>query len=82
MRRTMAIKPGAKTVQLLEQIIEDPVTGLTIKLEAWDGGDYAMHLYGNLPLGNRTLVFDKEGEFVGAGTHLSECPRPTWIKDA
>ena len=78
----MATKPNAKDCIIKEAIIEDLVTGITLQFEARDSGEFALYLYGNFEFGNRTLNFDKNGEMVGAGTHLRDCPRPTWISEA
>ena len=76
----MAIKPDAQKLTIVEQIIEDSVSGLTFQFEARPDGEFAIYIYGDLPLGNRTLNFSRNGEFEGAGIHLKECPRPTWIR--
>lgn len=79
----MATKPGAQKFEILEQIVEDTeVSGLTFQFEKRNSGEFAIYVYGDLPYGHRTLVFDADGNFAGAGTHLKTCPCPTWISEA
>ncbi len=77
----MATKPNAGQCVLNEQIIDDPVSGLTIQFELNDDNTVRMKIFGDLPLGNREFVFDKNGNEAGAGTALS-CPtRPSWLRE-
>ena len=63
-----------------EQIIEDPVSGLTIQFLVMDNGMPKLIVFGDLPYGNREFVFDEDGMEAGAGTVLT-CPRrPNWIR--
>ena len=58
-----------KTVNIREQVIEDFTTGLRIEFKVKDDGESQLRLSGTiLPFGNRELLFDKDGEYVGAGT--------------
>jgi len=75
----MSIKPGAQKFEILEQIVEDLVTGITLQFEKRDNGEFAIYLYGDFPFGNRTLNFDKDGNPTGGGTHTASCPKPNWI---
>jgi hypothetical protein len=78
----MAVKPSAKLCSVLEQIIEDPASGLTLQFVSMPGSDAPVRLriYGNLPFGNREILFDKNGAEAGSGTALSgSCP-PSWLK--
>lgn len=77
----MAAKPNAGTCTIKEQILEDPVAGLTLKFELRDDGSTKLALYGrDLPFGNREYVFDAEGNDEGSGTFLGETCRPTWLR--
>ena len=76
----MPEKPNGGSITLREQIIEDPVSGLTIQIERCDDGEGRVRLWGNIPFGNRDLAFDQEGRHVGAGTALRYCHRPSWLK--
>lgn len=56
-----------------EQVVEDSATGLTIRFEAREDGEFRLCLSGSiLPLGNREIQFDEDGQYVGAGTWLKE----------
>lgn len=66
---------------ILEQIIEDAVSEVTLQFKRSGDGGFILNLFGNFPLGNRTLVFDANGELAGSGTHLGGCTRPTWIDE-
>lgn len=80
----MATKPNAKDCIIKEQIIEDAVTGLTLQFVKYDGKNRGCRLtiFGeNLPFGNRDIFFDSNGEDAGSGTHVGECPKPTFIKE-
>ena len=74
------LKPGGKTFQLKEQIIEDPVTGLTLWIRK-AGPSWTLTLIGDcLEFGNRDLNFSAEGELVGAGTAVCCSPKASWLK--
>lgn len=79
----MALKPNALVCAIKEQIIEDPVTGLVLQFEMKPGSDapYRLRIFGDLPYGNREILFDKNGKEAGAGTLLSGSCRPTWIRE-
>ena len=76
----MAAKPQGGLCRIKEQIIEDPVTGLTFQFELRDDGSTKLRIYGDLSNGNREFVFDAEGEDQGSGTFLGEVCRPSWLK--
>ena len=62
-----------KTVNIKEQVIEDLASGLTIEFKAREDGEIRMVLRGStLPFSNREIQFDKDGQYVGAGTWLKE----------
>ena len=64
--------PNAGVTKIKEQVIEDLATGLTIEFKAREDGEFRLHLSGSiLPLGNREIHFDKDGDYVGAGTWLN-----------
>lgn len=77
----MALKPNSVICKIREQIIEDPVSGLTIQFEAKDDGTTRLRLFGNLPFGNREIVFDTDGQEAAAGVALGGICRPSWLKD-
>jgi hypothetical protein len=79
----MAIKPDGRICAIREQIIEDPVSGLTFQFECKPDSDAPVRLriFGNLPHGNRELLFDQDGKEAGAGTALTGACRPSWLKE-
>ena len=77
----MGIKDGAEDWTVKEQIIEDPVTGLTIQFEVMPDGDKRLRLFGPcLRFGNRELIFNERGEMSGSGTHVGGQCKPTWLE--
>ena len=65
------IKPNAKTLNIKEQLIDDPVTGLMLIFRVTPSGEGRLHLSGSiLPFGNRDFQFGSKGELVGTGTGL------------
>ena len=74
----MSIKPDAQQCQIREQIFEDPASGLTFQFERMPNGETQMRVYGDLPLGNREIVFDQDGKKTGGGTALTGLCKPTW----
>lgn len=80
----MATKPDGKMCEIREQIIEDLVTGLTFQFERKEDSDCPVRLriFGNLPYGNRELLFAPDGELGGTGTYLGDAPcRATWLQE-
>jgi len=60
-----------KMVNIKEQVIEDPASGLTIEFKAREDGEARLYLNSSvLPFGNREIHFDKNGLYTGAGTWL------------
>lgn len=76
----MALKQSGGVCQIREQIIEDPISGLTLQFERWDDGTSVLRLYGKLPFGNREFIFNSDGSEGGAGTALGEVCRPNWLR--
>ena len=79
----MAIKPDGGMCHILEQIIEDPVSGLTIQFSLAPGTDAPVRvsIHGDLPYGNREFLFNDKGAEAGAGTALAGSCRPSWLKE-
>lgn len=79
----MAVKPDGGMCSIREQIIEDRVSGLTIQFVAMPDSDAPVRLriFGNLPFGNREILFDITGAEAGSGTALRDIPRPSWLKE-
>lgn len=79
----MAVKPNGSVCVIREQIIDDPVSGLTLQFVHKPGTDapYRLHIQGNLPHGNREILFNEQGAEAGAGTALAgSCP-PSWLRE-
>ena len=79
----MAAKPNGGMCAIREQIIEDPVSGLTFQFVSMPGNDAPtrLRIFGNLPHGNREILFDKNGDEAGAGTALNGSCRPNWLRE-
>lgn len=78
----MASKPNGEQLIIREQIIEDPVTGLTLQFAHVPGSSapHRLRIYGALPDGVREICFDEDGREGAAGVDFSNSCRPTWIK--
>ena len=79
----MALKPGGEICTIREQIIEDPVTGLTFQFATAPGtsAPFRLKIFGDVPHGNREIAFDQDGQQVAAGTMVSGSCAPTWIRE-
>jgi hypothetical protein len=69
----MNIIPGKKLLALREQIIEDAVSGLTIKIVAAPDGTPRLMIHGGLACGKREFIFDPTGNFAGAALRQLCC---------
>jgi hypothetical protein len=78
----MAVKPNAGVCAIREQIIEDPVSGLTLQFVLAPDSTAPVRLIisGDLPFGNREILFDRNGVEAGAGTAVAGSCRPSWLK--
>lgn len=79
----MAVKPNGGVCAIREQIIEDPVSGLTLQVAFMqDDADAPVRLrvFGNLPYGNREFLFGPDGTLVGTGTALRGSCQATWLR--
>lgn len=78
----MALKPDGDICAIREQIIDDPASGLSLQFVHEPGSDapFRLYIYGDLPHGNREILFDRNGAEVGAGTAFAGSCRPSWIK--
>lgn len=65
-------------MEINNQVISDPFSGLVIKFE-----NGVMTIWGEmLPLGNRDFFFNSDGSFDGTGTGCGLCPvKPTFTED-
>ena len=76
----MPIKPNGDKCAILEQIIDDQASGLTLLFECENGRARLVIAGKSLPLGNREILFDQEGREAGAGTAVGNFRRPSWLK--
>jgi hypothetical protein len=79
----MALKPQGGVCSIREQIIDDPASGLTFQFIHKPGSDapYRLVIFGDLPHGNREILFNEDGAEAGAGTALTSSCRPTWLRE-
>jgi len=80
----VALKPDGKEWAIKEQIVEDLVTGLTFQFalnESDEEAPFRLKITGDLPFGNREILFSADGEKMAAGTLLVEACRPSWLKE-
>jgi len=66
--------------KVLEQIVDDPASGLVLQFESSAGKTRLVIAGKSLPFGNREILFDSDGKEAAAGTLLGEFRRPSWIK--
>ncbi len=76
----MAEKPNGRVGAVKEQIIEDPVLGMTLQITVDEKGVTKLIFLGDFPLGNREHLFYPDGTHMGSGTHLSQCPAANWLQ--
>jgi hypothetical protein len=76
----MPIKPNGNVCSIREQIVEDPATGLILQFECANGRTRLIIAGAALPLGNREILFDREGRETAAGTLVGEFRRPSWLR--
>lgn len=75
------IAETGKLCNIVEQVIEDPVTDLTIEFEVMPYGDTKMRILGpNLRFGNREFIFDQNGILGATGTAVACNCRPPQLK--
>ncbi len=73
------LKLGAQLCRIREQVLRDPVTGLTLQFEMDERGLTFLRIFGDFKFGNREIIFDEDGKEAGAGTHAGAVCRPTWM---
>jgi hypothetical protein len=78
-----SLKPDGGEWKIREQIVEDLVTGLTFQFEVNPAnGLFYFRIFGEaLPLGNREILFDQNGNECGAGTFMAGGCKPTWMTE-
>jgi len=71
------------TWQIKDQIVEDMPSGLIFQFETMPGNSapYRLRIFGNLPFGNREILFDVNGDEAGSGTYTSGLCKPTWASE-
>lgn len=78
----MTVKPNAQSFKIKEQIIRDPLSGLTFQFECMPETDapFRLKIFGDFPHGNREILFDIEGNEAGAGVAIGHSCSANWIK--
>lgn len=79
----MALKPNGKEWMVMEQIIEDLPTGITFQFSVVDDpdGPFRLHIFGDIPFGNREIIFSRDGKRMGGGTSTTGSCRPSWLQE-
>jgi hypothetical protein len=77
-KQRMPVKPHAQPCRILEQIIEDLPSGLTLLFEAFEGGTRLLIGGRALRGGNREVIFDPHGALLRVGAYDGEWP-PSWL---
>ena len=75
----MAEKPNGLVGAIKEQIIDDPVSEVTLQFCVDANGYTKLIVLGDFPMGNREYLFYPDGSYMGAGTQLAQCPAPNWL---
>ena len=77
----MGLKDDACEWTIREQIVEDLPSGLTFQFEVVPDSTarYRLCIFGDLPFGNREILFDVNGKEAGSGTALAGLCKPTWL---
>ena len=76
-----ALKPNGRTWTIREQIVRDPVSGLTLQFDVCADGSMRLRIFGDtLPHGNREIGFGPDGNrewsAVGVG---GRAPATGWM---
>lgn len=73
------LRQNARELRIVEQLIEDLVSGLTIQFAVNpNDGTSRLRIYGDIPFGNREFIFNALGQEAGAGVALTgPCDLPT-----
>jgi hypothetical protein len=67
----MRQQASAKHWIITEQIVADPVSGLTLEFTVTEDGAPSLTLYGDcLVFGNRTIIFENDGQTVHGETAI------------
>lgn len=75
----MTTRPNAKPWTILEQIIEDPVSGLALQFEVSNGKPVLrIYIQGEPIVTHRDIFFAPGGDCEGAGSQVSGCTKPAW----
>ena len=71
------MRHNAKPLKIMEQNIQDRVSGLTLQFERMPDGTQKLKLFGDFPFGNREFIFNAEGHKAGAGVALTDPNSPS-----
>ena len=72
----MVVRVNAHKWGILEQIVFDLPSGLTLQFEVMPDGTQRLRIIAeHLPFGNREIIFNVEGYEAGGGTYVGNaCP--------
>ena len=73
------MRQNARELRILEQLIEDPISGLTIQFAVnLTDNTSRLRISGDIPCGNREFIFNYLGQEAGAGVALTDlCDLPS-----
>ena len=70
---------AARAWTIQEQIVEDPASGLVFQFEVLPKGQFALRVFGDVPFGNREIIFNRDGCEMCTGSALTGPSKPTWL---
>jgi len=76
-----ALKPNAKDWTIKEQIIRDPISGLTLQFDVCPGGSMRLRIFGDgLSHGHREIGWGANGEREWSAVGKTRVPSPGWVR--
>jgi hypothetical protein len=78
----MGLKNEGRTWTIQEQIVEDLSTGLTLEFEVVADdpeAPFRLRISGDLPFGQREILFGRDGKEASAGMVLAGLSSPPWL---
>jgi hypothetical protein len=79
------MRTDAQQWTIKAQTIEDLPTGLTLQFEVVPDDletPFRLRILGDLPFGNREIMFDRDGREAGSGMVLAGLWESTWLSNA
>lgn len=75
------VKPGAKDWTIKEQIVRDPVSGLTLQFDVCSDGAMRLRIFGDgIPYGNREIGFGSDGTREWSAVGVKRAPIAGWVR--